>query len=199
MIWKVEPAVRTDSERLFELLHEIWHDMSLYTYQLLPYTDYRCFMLEQLRSENTKYSYQHCWVVRDAHDVIQGVLLGYEGDLESELDQQLFQDFKNTFPDLAGNVELGAMESRIGEWYLDSLVVAPESRGKGIAQAFFRYIQQMEMSTQIIGLNCDVANPHAKRLYERIGFKVVDQVSFSGHLYDHMQLVLGGQYGTKTV
>lgn len=192
MNWKIERAVSTDSERLFELLQVIWHDMSFYAYVQLPPKEYRQFMLQQLQSEGTKYSYQNCWVVRDKAGIIQGVLLGYSGDLEPQLDQKLYDDFCQEFPIHANNVEIGALESRSGEWYLDSLVVSPEYRGQGIAQAFLQQLHAFVSAHKIIGLNCDLVNPNAKRLYERIGFQVIDRVTFFGHNYNHMQLAIGG-------
>ena len=39
----------------------------------------------------------------------------------------------------------------------------------------------------MIGLNVDKANPNAKRLYLRDGFKDVGEIVISGHVYDHMQ------------
>lgn len=55
--------------------------------------------------------------------------------------------------------------------FIDELFVCPEWRGKGIATAFFQYLQQ-EWANFAVAFELEVTpqNAEARRLYERLGF-----------------------------
>lgn len=55
--------------------------------------------------------------------------------------------------------------------YIDELFVLPEWRGKGLATAFFRYLQQ-EFAGFAVAFELEVTpqNAKARQLYERLGF-----------------------------
>ena len=103
---------------------------------------------------------------------IAGAAFGYPAEDEAQADapfavvlqqhrldptQLLFTDLE-AFPD---------------EWYLDTLAVAPEQRGRGVGQALLRALPEVALARgkTRIGLNVDEANPGAHRLYTRLGYK----------------------------
>ncbi len=81
-----------------------------------------------------------------------------------------------------------------GEWYLDSIAVDEKFRGQGIGSKLLTAVDRLATheGEKVIGLNVDKANPNAKRLYLRDGFKDVGEIMISGHLYDHMQREVKG-------
>lgn len=59
-------------------------------------------------------------------------------------------------------------------WRIYSLVVAPEYRGRGLAQALVRHAQQAVSAANALGLRLEVRsdNPAAIALYRALGFTV---------------------------
>lgn len=144
-------------------------------------------LIEAIQTEDYRYSYRHLHVYEKEGD-IAGVLAGYPGKIEPEIDrawneiakkhgiryeEPIFAD-KETFP---------------GEWYLDSIVTNEKYRGHGVGTALLAKLTEIaaEDGEKVVGLNCDKGNPHAKRLYERLGFHVTGEITLSGHEYEHMQ------------
>lgn len=144
-------------------------------------------LIEATQTEDYRYSYRHLHVYEKDGD-IAGVLAGYPGKIEPKIDrawneiakkhgiryeEPIFAD-KETFP---------------GEWYLDSIVTNEKYRGHGVGTALLAKLTEIaaEDGEKVVGLNCDKGNPHAKRLYERLGFHVTGEIILSGHEYEHMQ------------
>lgn len=144
-------------------------------------------LIEAIQTEDYRYSYRHLYVYEKEGE-IAGVLAGYPGKIEPEIDRAwneiakkhgirykapIFAD-KETFP---------------GEWYLDSIVTNEKYRGHGVGTALLAKLTDIaaEDGEKVVGLNCDKGNPHAKRLYERLGFHVTGEITLSGHEYEHMQ------------
>lgn len=144
-------------------------------------------LAEAVTLPDYRYGFTH-GLVNEIDGKIAGVVFGYPDKEEPLIDEplrpllkkygikeetKLFVD-PETFPD---------------EWYLDSISVAEEFRGKGIGSQLLDALPKLALRDQkkTIGLSVDRGNPNAKRLYERKGFQVVGQKMISGHLYDHMQ------------
>ncbi|MDE6397172.1 MAG: GNAT family N-acetyltransferase, partial [Muribaculaceae bacterium] len=80
-------------------------------------------------------------------------------------------------------------ETEAGEPYIDSLYVAPEYRGKGIASALIAYTIERNASPDnpTVGLLVEFENRRAQRLYESLGFKTVGINNFFPVPMHHMQ------------
>jgi ribosomal protein S18 acetylase RimI-like enzyme len=65
------------------------------------------------------------------------------------------------------------------EWYVDSLVVCPSMRGKGIGQLLLQTFQASAEAAGIHTLSLDVVdtNPRARELYERLGYRIVKRAA----------------------
>ncbi|WP_454920314.1 GNAT family N-acetyltransferase [Abiotrophia defectiva] len=184
----IRPAQASDVPLLYDLMAIIWQDMEFEPYMTLDDKTFKQAMLEHHIDPKQKYTYQNCWVYESRHSgQIQGLILGYPGNLEPAYDRLIEQQFGD-YPDL-GDFVL-TRESRDDEWYIDMLVVAPEARGLGIASSLIKHLDTIHTPGTVLGLNCDLVNPRAKALYHRLGFEVSDKVSFSGHDYHHMQKIV---------
>ena len=79
-------------------------------------------------------------------------------------------------------------ETVAGEYYIDSLAVAPTQRGKGVGAALLA--QGVAQAAQL-GLRptllVDPDNPGARRLYEAGGFRESGAVTAFGQTYLRMQ------------
>ena len=69
--------------------------------------------------------------------------------------------------------------------------VMPEMRGHGIGARLLERMRDeaFDAGYRRVGLLVDLINPKAERLYERLGFRRVGEVSFLGHKMHHMQCI----------
>ena len=83
-------------------------------------------------------------------------------------------------------------ETEEGEFYLDSVGVLEEYRGRGIASRLFaaQIDRARSLGHKVIGLIVDEDKPQAEALYRRLGFKHIDYKDFFGHPMKHMVIEL---------
>lgn len=127
-------------------------------------------------------------LVEEIDGEIAGAVFGYPANKEAIIDLPLqkylraqgIEDEVQMFID---------PEAFPNEWYLDSIAVDERFRGQGIGSKLLTAVDRLAThgGEKVIGLNVDKANPNAKRLYLRDGFKDVGEIVISGHVYDHMQ------------
>ncbi|MBC1632708.1 GNAT family N-acetyltransferase [Listeria welshimeri] len=183
----IRQAKKSDAPKIAPLLLVIWKDMELPILEVETEEAITNALVEAIQTEDYRYSYRHLHVFEKDGD-IAGVLAGYPGKIEPDIDHAwnaiakkhvitydapIFID-KETFP---------------GEWYLDSIVTNEKYRGHGVGTALLAKLTEIAAKDgeKVVGLNCDKGNPHAKRLYERLGFHVTGEITLSGHNYEHMQ------------
>lgn len=132
-------------------------------------------------AKNTIYSYKNTYVA-EADNKIVGAMCGYNG--------ADYQKLKQPIVDMLGNDSQFAelKETEEGEFYLDSVGVLPEYRGRGIASQLFA--AQIERAASLghdtVGLIVDIDKPQAEALYSRLGFRHVGYRDFFGHQMKHM-------------
>jgi ribosomal protein S18 acetylase RimI-like enzyme len=118
---------------------------------------------------------------------IVGAMCGYDG--------ADYQKLKQPIVDMLGEDSDFAQlrETEAGEYYLDSVGVLPEHRGKGIASRLFEahFERAAAQGHKVAGLIVDVDKPNAEALYARLGFKHVGFKDFFGHEMKHMVRELG--------
>lgn len=183
----IRNARKEDAKAIAPLILVILEDMEL-PFVAQYGVDQTLAVLEKgIQTEDYRYSYRRA-LVDEEDGVVAGVAFGYpdcdeptiDKPLEAILqsmglpqDEQLFTD-PETFPE---------------EWYLDTISVNADFRGRGIGSHLLAALPAFakEQGQSVIGLSVDLGNPNAKRLYTRAGFEVVGQRMISGHQYDHMQ------------
>lgn len=105
-----------------------------------------------------------------------------------------YQRLKQPVVDILGTDSVFAQlkETEEGEFYLDSVGVIEEYRGRGIASKLFA--TQIERARSLghttVGLIVDVDKPKAEALYSRLGFRHLDEKDFFGHPMKHMVINL---------
>lgn len=137
--------------------------------------------------KDNMYSFENT-IVCEEGGVIIGSITAYDGAKLEEL-RQPFLDYIKKVYHFNSPLE---NETEAGEFYLDTVSVASNKQGLGIGA---KLIQQMaqharQLGHQKIGLLVDKNNPNAKRLYERLGFEVVDEKPLLGGWYEHLVLEL---------
>lgn len=130
-----------------------------------------------------QYSYENTLVAEEQGKII-GAIIGYDGGKLEELRTPFVEYIRNH----CGFEGAPEDETEEGEVYLDTLAVYPQHRGKKVGQRLIEaFIEQSrEKGFSKIGLLVDPENPHAKRLYERVGFKVEGLKPLLGTTYEHM-------------
>ncbi|NGF76178.1 GNAT family N-acetyltransferase [Fluviicola sp. SGL-29] len=144
------------------------------------------FMHFLVTAENNQYSYQNCWVVEEDGSVVAAVTV-YDGgqleELRAPVAQYVREEYKQPF-----NPE---HETQSGEFYIDSFGVDPGQQGKGIGSAMLQFLidEYVHKNGQILGLLVDKENPGAKKLYLKLGFRVVGEKTLVGKQMEHLQVM----------
>ncbi|MGO1866806.1 MAG: GNAT family N-acetyltransferase [Sphingobacterium sp.] len=182
----IRPGLKEDSSAIAELLLLAMEEI---VYQFIGTSNkpqaYR-FLRGLVDQTGNQYSYQNAWVsVQDGQ--ITGIALLYDGSRLQELRQPVINRIDALF-NRRFNMEA---ETQAGELYLDCLAVHPEWQGKGIGSLLINHLiaRFAQHEDSVLGLLVDENNRHAKRLYERLGFRVVGEKSLLGKRHEHMQCV----------
>lgn len=132
------------------------------------------------------YSHRHALLAEiDAEPV--GLILAYDGAHYHSLRTRTFA----LLPAFAGmDVDSMEDEATVGEYYIDSLAVAPTARGRGVGRALLAQAVQRAARLQLRPtLLVDPDNPGARRLYAAAGFAKRQRHGFRPNLSTHATLI----------
>ena len=134
--------------------------------------------------EVSQYSYRNA-LVAEVDGTTVGAIIGYDGARLEELRKPLFELMREKF----GNIPTVEDETSAGEFYLDSLAVLPQWRGRGVGGALLSAARDRAFAAghSRVGLIVDFANPRAEALYNSLGFERVNATTFLGHDMWHLQ------------
>ena len=142
--------------------------------------DFYRVMTGLVQREDTQYSYLNTiCAIDETSGIVTGIIVSYDGGKLLQL-RQAFLDvaLKEWGRDLSDMPE----ETSAGELYLDSLAVLPEYEGRGIATSLIAAAAEKGDHMGLpLGLLVDADNPHAERLYLRLGFRQVGVDTWGGH------------------
>jgi ribosomal protein S18 acetylase RimI-like enzyme len=148
------------------------------------------------RDKDNRVSYQNALVLEDSpehgandplaktRDVV-GVALIYDGSIARRLDEPLEQAAiqKSGLPDYHIPTE-----AEPSEFYLDTVSVDSKCRGRGFGRDLIEASCEhaRKLGYHRLGLLVDIDNPGAKRLYERLEFRIEGRKQIAGAEYLHM-------------
>lgn len=139
--------------------------------------------------DNSQYSYKNTLVATTPADEVMGLIISYDGALLHPLRKIFISAAKDELDYDLVNL---ADETSDDEVYLDTLAVYDKFRGNGIASALINAaIERAKPLNKPVGLLVDKSNNRARRLYESLGFRQVDERPFAGEMMDHLQKELG--------
>ena len=142
--------------------------------------------LEKLISKSgNQYSFENCFVADDKNKIV-GVALLYDGAKLKALREPVAKAIKQLF-----NRDFNPEdETEPGEYYIDCIAVSPEHQGRGIGSKLFKFLinEYVLKKNETLGLLVDTENPDAKKLYLKLGFKLVEEKIFAGKKMEHLQL-----------
>lgn len=136
--------------------------------------------------DDSLYSWRHAILALSDHTPV-GCLIAYEGARYPILRNSTWECIWGRLDEeYLQSVE---METRDGEFYLDSMAVLPQYRGRFIGKKLLEYAIERgrqkgyEASTLIVSQE----KPHLKSYYQGIGFMPFGEMEFFGHWYTRMK------------
>jgi ribosomal protein S18 acetylase RimI-like enzyme len=135
--------------------------------------------------EESQYSYRNA-LVGEVDGVAAGAVVGYDGALLQRLRKPLL----DMIAERIGKVPFIEDETSAGEFYVDSLAVLPQFRGRGVGRSLLSAMRDNAFAAGFshVGLLVDFENPSAEALYNSLGFKRVNATTFLGHNMWHLQV-----------
>ena len=139
-----------------------------------------------IQQKGNQYSFENTLVFEENGEIL-GSITGYDGSKLNEL-RTPFLDY---LLDKFGFEQIPEDETETGEFYLDTVSVSMNHQGKGIGRKLIEAMinHAKEKGFDKVGLLVDLENPSAKKLYERIGFKVLKTKNLMGGRYEHLVFV----------
>ncbi len=148
--------------------------------------DFHRMMTRLVEMEDSQYSYRNTLVAFSSSGILAGVCVAYDGGQLRKLRQRFCEAAEEEFGiDYRGMAD----ETEDGEFYIDSLAVSSNFRGKGIATELLKsaIARGKELGIPAVGLLVDKGNSKAEALYTRVGFEYVNDTAWGGHSMKHLQ------------
>jgi len=180
----IRKATLKDSENIATLLLLTMEDIIFNFINQNDYDTARGFLMHFVKQENNQYSYQNCFVAEEDNQIIAAVNL-YNGSRLIELRNPIIEYVRLHFNPNFNPED----ETQSGEIYIDSLGVDPNQQGKGIGTTILRFLvdELVTQNQETLGLLVEEANPQAKKLYLKLGFKPVGKKTLAGKSLEHLQ------------
>ncbi|MFB9080781.1 GNAT family N-acetyltransferase [Flavobacterium procerum] len=182
----ITKAKKSDAPYIAPLLLLAMEDI---VYKFLKKEDYAAakdFLQYFIEKENNQYSYQNCFVAVANNEII-GAVNVYKGSDLKVLRKPIVEHVRKCF-----NPEFDPeLETKAGEYYIDSLGVNQNHHGKGIGSEILKFLieEYVHKNNETLGLLVEKDNPLAKNLYLRIGFKIVGEKTLVGKKLEHLQII----------
>ena len=177
----IRRARKEEAAQIAELFMLAWPVEEIMKSNGLTYEQLHESMIAIATTEETIYSYENT-IVAEVDGMVVGAMCAYDG--------ADYQRLKQPIVDILGADSGFAQlkETEAGEFYLDSVGVFPEYRGRGIASCLFeaQCERAASLGHKVAGLIVDVDKPQAEALYARLGFTYLDDKDFFGHAMKHM-------------
>ena len=177
----IRRARKEEAAQIAELFMLAWPIDEILESNGLTYEQLHESMTAIAAAEETIYSYENT-IMAEVDGKVVGAMCAYDG--------ADYQRLKQPIVDVLGADSGFAhlKETEAGEFYLDSVGVLPEYRGKGIASSLFeaQCERAASLGHKVAGLIVDVDKPQAEALYARLGFIYLDDKDFFGHTMKHM-------------
>jgi len=186
----IRPAVSDDAPQAVPLIFEAIGSIAFVLTGTKVLAEAMSILENFFEQQGNRISYENTLVLEESESSggerrILGVAISYDGLAARKLDEPLEE---------AARVQSGSLEYRIpteaepDEYYLDTVSVNRNCQGRGLGRQLIEAVceQGRRLSRNRIGLLVDITNPDAKRLYERLQFRVNKQRELAGEEYFHM-------------
>lgn len=179
----IRTATKKDIPQIFNLMFIIWQDMNYPLLNLLSIEKFKHLMCYLMTHNSFKFYFGNCLVFEENH-IIKGILYAYNGHHEQYYNNFLTQYIRVNQPQINIKYLNYGLESFNDEIYIDALIVHTNYRNKKIGTKLLTHF--INNTPTKIGLNCEIENISAKKLYEHLDFKYQQTITFLGHDYLHL-------------
>ncbi len=168
------------------LINIVFEEMEVPELMALPSAQLTAIFERAFLLKDYRYGYPQTFVhVGEAG--VDGILVGYPHAAEAHIDDA----FAPLLPELgmAPDQELFPdTETAAGEWYVDTLAVAPSAQGHGVGTALLTGVEALlrARGERLLSLNVDQTNPRAEQLYRKVGYTKAGELMIGSHRYNHM-------------
>jgi ribosomal protein S18 acetylase RimI-like enzyme len=186
----IRPAVSDDAPQAVPLIFEAIGSIAFVLTGTKVLAEAMSILENFFEQEGNRVSHENTLVIEEPETgagdkIIVGVAISYDGTVARKLDEPLEE---------AAKLQSGLSDYSIpteaepDEFYLDTVSVNRNYQGQGIGRQLIEAVceQGRQLGHNRIGLLVDVRNPDAKRLYERLQFRVNKQRELAGEEYFHM-------------
>ncbi|RCX17879.1 ribosomal protein S18 acetylase RimI-like enzyme [Anaerobacterium chartisolvens] len=181
----IRRAKKTDAPQVAELIYIILDEMDIPMLKAHAKPKVLEFIVRAFKGEASRFSYNNIWVKEiESHAV--GMAVVYHGADAGRLDRELSGIIRDTFS-LSEDIILDK-EAEEEEFYIDSLCVMPEFRGRGIGTELLKSVQAeaRDRGLTCLSINVELNNTRAQRLYKGMGYLTEKEIEIAGHSYFHM-------------
>lgn len=137
-------------------------------------------MQKTVAMDDTLYSWRKS-LIAEVDGKAVGLCLAYDACDYHDVKERTF----GMFPDISDDIKNQPDEAGTGEYYIDSLAVLPEYRGRGIASQLIaeakKEAQQLALTPSLL---VDPVNENAKALYSKMGFHYHSEQFAFGIVYE---------------
>lgn len=179
----IRKATPTDADFAAPLIYEAIGDVA-HTLTGTTEANEAIRVMSQFFSQSgNRLSYENAVIAMD-EETPMGLALFYHGSQTEKLDRPFVEYVER----VTGKAPHLAKEARDDEFYLDTVVVRGEYRGKGIGKVLLRAFEKESerRGHEKIALLVEEENHRARKLYESIGYQQDGTIRLSGHLFSHM-------------
>ncbi len=180
----IRKATPKDADAIADLMLLAMYDIVCEFIGSREKTVVKAFLQYFIAQKNNLYSYEHCMLVECKNKICASANVYNGGDfiaLSTPVANYIKQNFNPDF--------IVEPETQAGEFYLDTLAVAPKYRRQGIGTHLLSFIINDSVVNQhkTLGLLVDVDNPEAEKLYRNLKFQYVGEKSLAGKTMKHYQ------------
>ncbi|WP_127531270.1 GNAT family N-acetyltransferase [Paenibacillus kobensis] len=181
---KLREAAIEDALPVTRLIYEAIHDIA---YQLTGETTKEqaiAALAELFRMPGNRFSAKQV-VVAEEDNRIAGMILCYHGSEADRLDAPIAERLRQRTGNPSPVIDQEADED---EYYIDSIAVFPEFRGRGIAKALLQAAEEAAaaLGWDRIALNVEYGNDRAASLYRSAGYTPDKTITINGSSFYHM-------------
>lgn len=141
---------------------------------------------ESCADPNSMYSYRNALIAEEDGKSV-GCLVSYRGEDYAKMREYTWGNlWKEVDVEFIRNTPY---ETAPGEYYLDSMAILPQYRGRNIGKILMEaaIAEGRSMGYEKFGLLVAISKPNLEKYYAGLGFRQVGDVNFFGHLYHKME------------
>ncbi|GMK40366.1 acetyltransferase [Paenibacillus sp. CCS19] len=180
----IRAAAPADADKAARLIYEAIHDIAFQLTGETTEEDALQALSELFLQEGNRFSSKQI-LVAEVEGNAAGIILCYHGSEADRLDAPIAARLRKRTGNPNPPIDKEADED---EYYIDSIAVFSEYRGRGIAKALLAAAEKAGAALGYgrIALNVEYGNEGAERLYRSIGYEADKTITINNSLFHHM-------------